>query len=180
MSTNGVSTSQALATVTKDLDESSSSPTTLPATLLSAVLELPELPKHYNPIRALPETDRSRLLDIIIAQYECGQSIYVLADKLGVAPATLYRQLTNHRPTEWREIRSARYHEQIEQAEKDMQEATEPLAITRAREQLANARWMLERLQRSIYGQDQPAGVGNAVQININLRRSAATVEKPV
>ena len=65
--------------------------------------------------------------------------------------------------------------DEIEQAEKDMNEAPDALAVTRAREQLANARWMLERLQRSIYGQDLPAGAGNAVQININLRGAAAT-----
>ena len=84
-------------------------------------------------------------------------------------------QPSKAQPEEWKEVRAARYHAQIEQAEKDMKEAADQLAVTRAREQLANARWMLERLQRSIYGQEVNNGSGNAVQININLRGSGAT-----
>jgi transposase-like protein len=143
--------------------------------MTTALAKLPELPEHYNPIKALPEADKGKLLDLILAHYENGVSIYELAEKLGVNNATLYRQLVKHRTEDWKEVRGARYHAQIEQAEKDMKEASDPLAVTRAREQLANARWMLERLQRSIYGQDQAANVGQAVQININLRGGNAT-----
>ena len=132
---------------------------------------LPALPDHYNPIRAMPEPERIKLMDTILAHYEAGTSIYTLAEQLGVDNATIYRQLVKHRPDDWREVRAARYHAQVEQAEKDMQEARDPLAVTRAREQLANARWMLERLQRSIYGQDQAGSGGPQVAIQINLRR---------
>jgi DNA-binding ferritin-like protein (Dps family) len=161
----------------QDLAASSNTQSALPATLQTALQALPELPKHYNPIRALPEGDRAKLLDTVLAQYECGVSIYTLAEVLGVDNATLYRQLLKHRPEEWMEVRAARYHSQVEQAEKDMKEASDPLAVTRAREQLANARWMLERLQRKIYGQDQERQVGQAIQINIGIRRDAQTVE---
>ena len=141
----------------------------LPATIQTALQALPELPKHYNPIKALPEAERVQLLDAILAHYECGASIYELAERLGVDNATLYRQLIKHRQEEWQEVRAARYHSQIEQAEKDMKNASDPLAVTRAREQLANARWMLERLQRSIYGQDQKADSGGRVSITLNI-----------
>ena len=143
--------------------------------LTTALAKLPELPAHFNPIRALPEQERGKLLDTILAHYENGVSIYQIAESLGVDNATIYRQLVKHRLEDWKEVRSARYHSLIEEAEKGMKEASDPLAVTRAREQLANARWMLERLQRRIYGQDQPANGGNAVQININLRRESAT-----
>jgi hypothetical protein len=149
----------------------------LPATIQSALQTLPELPRHYNPIKAMGEAERTKLLDAVLAHYECGVSIYTLAETLGVDNATLYRQLIKHRPAEWREVRGARYHAQIEQAEKDMKEASDPLAVTRAREQLANARWMLERLQRDIYGQDHGQQVGQAIQINIGIRRDAQTAE---
>lgn len=135
--------------------------------------KLPKLSEHYNPIRALPEQERGKLLDAILDHYENGTSIYEIANALGVDNATLYRQLIKHRLEDWKEVRSARYHSLIEEAEKTMKEAPDVLAVTRAREQLANARWMLERLQRRIYGQDAPTA-GNAVQININLRRQEA------
>jgi hypothetical protein len=141
----------------------------LPALLQTALEKLPELPKHYNPIRAMPEGERAKLLDTILAHYECGVSIYALAEILGVDNATLYRQLVKHRPEEWKEVRGARYHSQIEEAEKAMKEAPDALAVTRAREQLANARWMLERLQRGIYGQDQEATRGAGISITLNI-----------
>jgi len=142
--------------------------------VVGALQTLPELPAHFNPIRALPETEQIKLLDAILSHYENGTSIYAIAEQLGVDNATIYRQLIKHRLEDWKEVRSARYHSLIEEAEKNMKEATDPLAVTRAREQLANARWMLERLQRKIYGQDQAAAGVNAVQININLRRDQA------
>ena len=149
----------------------------LPATVQTALASLPELPKHYNPIRAMPEAERVKLLDVILSHYECGVSIYALAEKLGVDNATLYRQLVKHRPEEWKEVRGARYHSQIEQAEKDMKEAPDALAVTRAREQLANARWMLERLQRGIYGQDVTPDQLGRVSITLNI--SGGTVPQP-
>lgn len=140
--------------------------------LNTALAKLPELPQHFNPIKSLPETERGALLDAVLAHYENGISIYQIAATLGVDNATIYRQLIKHREQDWKEVRSARYHSQIEEAEKQMKEATDPLAVTRAREQLANARWMLERLQRRIYGQDAPQN-HSQVQININLRRES-------
>jgi len=141
--------------------------------LTTALAKLPELPQHYNPIRALPETERGQLLDAILAHYENGASIYALAEKLGVDNATIYRQLLKHRPEDWKEVRGARYLSEIEEAEKDMKEARDPLAVTRARERLANAKWHLERLNRRIYGQDAPPASA-AVQINIGIRRNDA------
>lgn len=140
--------------------------------MTTALAKLPELPAHYNPIKALPEADRDALLDTVLAHYENGVSIYALAEKLGIDNASLYRQLIKHRLEDWKEVRSARYHSLIEEAEKDMKEAKDALTVTRAREQLANARWMLERLQRRIYGQDQVASTVVPVQININMGAS--------
>ena len=147
----------------------------LPA-LAQILGDLPELPKHYNPINALSKEDKSKLLDLILAHYENGASIYELAEKLGVNNATLYRSLVKHRQDEWVEVRGARYHAEVEDAEKEMKAATDPLAVTRARERLANARWMLERLQRKIYGQDIPVDRAAGISISINLRGKTATI----
>ena len=140
-----------------------------------ALATLPELPAHYNPLRALPEAEKLNLLDAILSHYENGVSIYELAERLKVDNATIYRALLKYRPDDWKEVRGARYLSEIEAAEKELKEAPDQLAVTRARERLASARWHLERLHRSIYGQDQGSGVGNAVQINISLRRDGAT-----
>jgi hypothetical protein len=58
---------------------------------------------------------------------------------------------------------------EIEEAEKDLKEAPDQLAVTRARERLASARWMLERLLRGIYGQDQQATSGSGISITLNI-----------
>ena len=141
--------------------------------------ELPNLPEKYHVLKALPEAQRLLLLEAILAHYENGASIYELASKLGVNNATLYRNLKKHKRDDWIDVTTARYEAEIESAEKDLKEAPDAIPVTRARERLAAARWKLERLDRRNYGQDQPVGSGNAVQININLRRDAITVENP-
>ena len=135
----------------------------------TALSTLPQLPAHYNPIKALPEKDKGELLDAILSHYEAGTSIYTIAEKLGVDNATIYRQLVKHRADDWKEVRSARYLSEIEEAEKDLKEAPDALAVTRARERLASARWMLERLLRGIYGQDQQAAGGSGISITLNI-----------
>ena len=143
--------------------------------MTTALAKLPELPEHYNPVHALKEADRNTLLDALLSHYEAGASIYDLAEKLGVSNTTIYRQLVKHRTEDWKEVSAARYQSIIERCEGQIKNADSALAVTRAREELANARWMLERLQRRIYGQDAPPAGVNAVQININLRGSGAT-----
>jgi transposase-like protein len=142
----------------------------------TALAPLPELPVHYNPLRALTEGKRLELVDAILSHYENGASIYDLAEKLGVNNATLYRALKKYRLEDWKEIASARYEAEIEDAEKELRTAPDALAVTRARERLAAARWKLERIDRKVYGQDQQVNNGAAVQININLRREPLDV----
>lgn len=148
----------------------------LPATNQTALSlpELPELPDAHHAFKALPEAKRLQLLDAILSHYENGASIYALADQLGVNNASIYRALKKYRMEDWKEVASARYEAEIEAAEKELREAPDNNAVTRARERIASARWRLERIERRTYGQDAPA-VGSAVQININLRRQDAT-----
>lgn len=138
--------------------------------MTTALAKLPELPEHYNPVRALSKDDRNALLDAILSHYENGASIYDLAEKLGVSNTTIYRQLVKNRPEDWKEVTAARYQSIIERCENEIKTASSALAVTRAREELANARWMLERLDRRTYGQDQGGQGVASVQININLR----------
>ena len=141
-----------------------------------ALAKLPELPAHHHPIKQLPEAQRLELLDAVLSHYENGTEIAELAQKLGVSDITLYRNIKRYKGDEWRDITSARYESEIDQAQREMKTATDANVVTRARERLRIASWILERLDRKNYGQDGPA-VGSAVQININLRRDAAIVE---
>jgi transposase-like protein len=134
---------------------------------LATLPELPELPDAWHAFKAMPEADRLRLLDAILAHYENGASIYALAEQLGVNNATIYRNLKRYRVEDWKEVATARYECEIE--------ARDNNAVTRARERIASARWKLERLDRKNYGQDAPAQ-SQAVQINISLRREGATI----
>lgn len=145
----------------------------------NALAPLPELPAHRNPVRALSEEKRLELVDAILSHYENGASIYDLAERLGVNNATLYRALKKYRLEDWKEIASARYEAEIEDAEKELKSAADNVAVTRARERLAAARWKLERIDRKVYGQDV-SNVGQAVQININLRRGQQSPDDTV
>jgi transposase-like protein len=148
-----------------------------PGRELVTLPELPALPAKYHAVKALPEGKRLELLDAVLAHYENGASIYALAEHLGVNNATLYRNLKRYKRDDWIEVTNARYESEIEAAEKELREAPDAIAVTRARERIASARWKLERLDRRNYGQEQAHSGGNAVQINISLRRDAITVE---
>jgi hypothetical protein len=144
--------------------------------LTTALATLPELPAHQHPIRQLPELERLKLLDAVLSHYENGTEIADLAATLGVSDITLYRNIKRYKADEWREITSARYESEIDQAQREMRTATDANVVTRARERLRIASWILERLDRKNYGQDAPS-VGSAVQININLRRDRGADE---
>lgn len=137
--------------------------------------ELPALPDAHHAFKALPEGKRLVMLEAILAHYENGASIYDLAEKLGVNNATLYRNLKKYRLEDWKEVASARYEAEIEDAEKELKIAPDSNAVTRARERIASARWKLERLDRKVYGQEAPQQQGGMVQINIGIRRNTDT-----
>ena len=153
---------------------------TMPASLLQAIGSLPPLPKHFWPLKVMTEADRSKLLDTVLDQYECGQPVSTLAAALGIDDATIYRNLAKYRPDEWIEISSARAHARVEQAAKELELAPDAIAVARAREQLAHQRWLLERLNRRMFGQDSTPGHNAALQININLVRDSISKDAQV
>ena len=118
----------------------------------------------------LPAAELSAVLDKALQSYGEGESIYRIANGLGVEHTTLYRQLIKHRETDWRDAKVSRALAELESAEDELKTAPDALALTRARERCRAAQWQLERLMRRIYGQEQAQSVAS-VQININLRR---------
>jgi hypothetical protein len=118
----------------------------------------------------LPAAELSAILDKALQSYGEGESIYRIANGLGVEHTTLYRQLIKHRETDWRDAKVSRALAELESAEDELKTASDALALSRARERCRAAQWQLERLMRRIYGQEQAQSVAS-VQININLRR---------
>ena len=120
----------------------------------------------------LPAPQRSAVLDNAIQRYGAGESVYAIAQDLGIEHTTLYRHLVKEREAEWRDAKVSKALVEVEEAEEALKTAPDMLALSRARERLRAAQWQLERLLRKIYGQDAPTAA-QAVQINISLRRDA-------
>jgi hypothetical protein len=114
----------------------------------------------------------------VLARYLSEESTKDIAKSLGVTRSALNYWLLEHCEKEWRSAQVIRAMKRKEDAEDAIETAPDALTLARAREALRAAQWDLERVCRRIYGQDVPAAVGQAVQININLRREDATVER--
>src|SRR5690242_11317908 len=98
-----------------------------------------------------------------------------MAPEFGISDVTAYALLLRDHQEEWKEAQRARALARLDRAQNNLKTAPDALSLARAREEVRAAQWELERLLRRLYGQDQPAGLGNAVQININLRREKET-----
>jgi hypothetical protein len=121
----------------------------------------------------LKKADPKEVLERVLNE----ESTKDIAASFGVTRSALNQWLLETAETEWRAAQVARAYKRKEEAEDEMDTAQDPLSLARARERLKAAQWDLERVCRRIYGQDQQASGGNAVQININLRRENATNE---
>jgi len=123
-----------------------------------------------NGDKPLANADKAAMALSVLARYEAGERMDDIAAGLGLASADqLYRLLLAYAPDEWRAYQSARAARRMEQSVRDLETAHDGLGLTRAREIARIAGWELERLQRRLYGQDAPASVAAAVQINVTV-----------
>jgi hypothetical protein len=111
----------------------------------------------------------------ILERYLAEESSDKIAASYGVTRAALSLFMLRNAESEWKDAQLTKALARKERAEDLMDKADNALDLTRAREQLRSAQWELERVCRRIYGQDTPANAAQAVQININMRGSAAT-----
>ncbi len=126
------------------------------------------LANKQGQLAPLKDVDPKDVIERVLRE----ESTKDIAASLGVTRSALNQWLLVHAETEWRAAQIIRAHKRKDEAEDEMDSATDPLSLARARERLRAAQWDLERVQRRIYGQDVP-NVAQAVQININLRRDA-------
>jgi transposase len=97
-----------------------------------------------------------------------------IAKSFGVTRSALNQWLLAYAEKDWKTVQVIRAHKRKDEAEEEIETATDALSLARAREKLRAAQWDLERVCRRIYGQDAPASA-QAVQINISLRGDSAT-----
>jgi transcriptional regulator with XRE-family HTH domain len=115
--------------------------------------------------------------EVVLDRYLEGETGPQIAASLGVTKQALSHWLINRAEVQWKSAQLVKALARKDAAEELMDKASNPLDLARAREQLRGAQWDLERVCRRIYGQDSPANAAQAVQININLRGDAQTVE---
>ena len=117
----------------------------------------------------MPAAERSALLDGVMARYQEGESVWAIAQSLQCAHTTLYRMLIADRPEAWRDAKVSHALANLETAEEELRTAPDALALSRAREVVRSCQWQLERLMRSVYGQQDHADHTGRVTINIQL-----------
>lgn len=121
-----------------------------------------------NPLKAADPKD---VLNRVLQE----ESTKDIAASYGVTRSALNQWLLTHAEADWKAAQVIRASKRKEEAEEALETADDALSLARAREKLRAAQWDLERVCRRIYGQDAPPAGTQAVQININLRGSAAT-----
>lgn len=117
--------------------------------------------------------------NLILQRYLSDESTKDIAASYGITRQALGQFLLKTAEDEWRTAQVARAIARKEAAEdelEDAQKTPDALSLARTREKLKAAQWDLERVCRRIYGQDQPPAGAAQVAIQINLRRSGATV----
>jgi hypothetical protein len=127
------------------------------------------LANRRGQLAPLKDVDPKDVLERYLAE-ETGPQI---AASYGVTKAALSYFMLKHAEEQWKEAQVVKALTRKEDAETKLETASNALDLARARELLRAAQWDLERVCRRIYGQDAPPQGVNAVQININLRRSA-------
>jgi len=155
-----------------------------------------------NPIAPYKGRDPEPIINAALQIYEDGKEIEDAARELAVPARTIYRWLSTNAVDRWHEAQKGRALADFESARKRRDEArltleglkqtlseeqvNEPAErnwrLTHAREvlraadtELDHQKWLLERLIKRIYGQDQHANTGQAVVINIDFGAAKTT-----
>ena len=99
---------------------------------------------------------------IVLDAYLCAETTSQIAAQFGYKRSTLTLWLREKCPEDWHNIQIARALIRKEDANENIENATDALSLARAREMLRSGQWDLERLDRRTYGQEQQV----SLQIN--------------
>lgn len=106
----------------------------------------------------------------LISEIAAGAYLKDIASRLGVCKQAVSLRLRKH--PEYRQALETRYEQQLDQAQADLERASEPLDIARAREIFRAAAWRAEREFPERWGA-RAQGVGSAV-VHVHIAPSSA------
>lgn len=112
----------------------------------------------------------------IIDRYLDGERTIDIAASLNVHRTALNYHLLRNLEDEWKSAQVAIGITDLQQAEDDLAEAPDALALARAREQLRSAQWRLERLCSRLFGQKQEVTMTVTGDLGDRLRRARERV----
>lgn len=111
----------------------------------------------------------------IIARYLNGESLLTLADEYHITRRTLYNWMYRLGDEQYAALKEQAYFNRIADADEELQRATDPLQLARARESAKFARWDAERRLPHLFGPKQE--ISTRKQVVIVVDRS---VQPPV
>jgi hypothetical protein len=94
-------------------------------------------------------TNKQKILD----QVEHGIELSVISKEMGITPSAICNQLASHE--DYKQARVRGLETKLDNRERDLEQATDQLEVSRGRELLKLAQWKLERLHSTVYG-NQP------------------------
>jgi hypothetical protein len=132
----------------------------------------PNVPDHCKAGLAVAHADKVLAkfkgdTSVVLDRLRNGERAVDIAKDLGVSHVALYAFLLRNSPEEWKAISAGKALARIEQAENDMDSATDQTQISKARESHRMGAWAAERVARSIYGETKNGSGDITVQVLI-------------
>lgn len=90
--------------------------------------------------------ERKEIVSKAVELIEAGETIKAAAQKLGVHPSTLHGWILSEEAERWPEIRDRGIVQRIIDADDELENAKDPVAVSKAREKCKNVRWDAQRL----------------------------------
>lgn len=122
-----------------------------------------------SPIAGLPVEQRNALIQSVLTRYLADETIAEIAQDIGVAFTSLYQAIVRYAPDEWAAAQGARALWEMDVAEREMWNATDNVAVSRARELIKSTQWKTERTLRRLYGDDAPKLDSGRINIVLNV-----------
>lgn len=120
-------------------------------------------------LSTMPAEERSSFLDGVLEDFQT-KTIEEIAKSRNLDPSTLYRYLVKEKDQEYRALRAAKAMVEYDSAEAELRTADDMLKLNKAERRIRSAQWLLERLERNLYG-DKQEDQGPKYTLCINIGR---------